>query len=103
MGQLHRPADAGAHVSLDYIVHCDHWAQVPRLNAARQTVRGLRAAILEAQRTLANNNGEDVCRVFLPKNDWLRPGDEVASVHRTSGGFTVNLNPRAGVRFHRVA
>jgi len=89
-------------MSLDYIIHCDNWTQIPHANAGRQTVHGLRAAIREARRTLARSS-EDVCRVFLPKNGWLKPGDEVASVHRTKVGFLVNLNPKAGVSFQRVA
>jgi len=89
-------------MSLDYIIHCDNWAQIRRGNAGRKTIHGLRAAIQEAKRTLAQGR-DDVCRVFLPKNDWLKPGEEVASVHRTKVGFLVNLNPKAGVQFRRVA
>lgn len=90
-------------MSLDYIVHCDNWAQIPHGNVHRGTVHGLRNAIREAKRTLARSSNDEVCRLFLPKSGWLSQGEEVAAVRRTPSGFTVSLNPRAGVRFHRVA
>jgi hypothetical protein len=80
-------------VSLDYLLHCDNWAQAPNLNAGRSTVRGLRNAIRAAARKLSTNS-EDTCRVYLPKNGWLRPGDEVAAVRRTKSGFAVKYNPK---------
>lgn len=86
-------------MSLDYVIHCDNWTQIPKANAQRTAVHGLRNAVREAARLLMNNREERACRVFLPKNDWYRAGDEVAAVVRTSAGLRVRYNPK--FRFQR--
>lgn len=90
-------------MSLDYIVHCDNWAQIPTGNVHRGTVRGLRNALRDAASRLTHNNAGDTARVYLPTNGWLRRGDEVAAVRRTKRGFAVKYNPKFAAGLRHVA